>query len=75
MTSNQTVSKPIQTKLSEAAFPDFTCLVSQLLLFIRGKVCAHKTNLNPPRFNEVPASSHESDRSCMFVLGYRFCLF
>ena len=37
--------------------------------------CVHKTSLTLPLCIEVSVPSQESDRSCIGVLGYRFCLF
>jgi hypothetical protein len=34
-------------------------------------VWAHKTSLTPPLFIELPVQNHESQRLCIFMLGYR----
>ena len=41
---------------------------------LRGKVWAHTISLNRALFIEVPVPSQESEGSCIYVLGYRFCL-
>ena len=54
----------------------FTCEkhLHDYIISLRGKVWAHKTSLTQPLYIEVPVSSQESERSCMYVLAISFCL-
>jgi len=45
------------------------------IISLKGDVWGHKTSLTQPRFTEVPVPSKEYDRSCIYVVGYQFCLF
>ena len=39
------------------------------IIALREEVSAHQTSLTLPLFIEVPVTSHESERSCIFALG------
>ena len=44
------------------------------IISLRGEVLAHQISLTPSPSIEVPVPSQD-ERSLIFVLGYRFCLF
>ena len=50
-----------------------TCITA--FISLRGEIWVHKSSWTPPLFMIVPVSSHESERSCIYMLGHRFCLF
>jgi hypothetical protein len=50
-------------------------LLYDRIISLRGEIFDRKTNLTWPLLNKVTVSTKESERSCIYVLGYRFYLF